>query len=405
MKMGKSDVTAKILTLVIAIFLWSYVMSETDPVQTQEYRNVTVSYTNTAALDRQGLVIMEPEEIKIDVRVNGKRSDFSQFSSSKIYAQVDLSGYSEGQVKIPVTVGLLDQASGIRVINYEPKEVLFTFDRIISREIPVTIAYQGTLPENYVRGDAVSRPQSILVSGPRTWINEVEMAQGVIDLTNKTENTTISTPIKILNDNGEEVRGLEKEPGFVDVTLPVYRTVELPVELVTVNELPDNYAITDIQISPETVAVKGDNSITQLTELRTVEIDINSMLDNDSITVDLDLPEGVTLLNPDQEITVNYQVREVVTTTLEFSFEDIELRNLQEGLVVDALAQNLTYTLELTGYDAEMEEITLEDINLYIDLEGFDQGEHEVEIRWEEIQNLSIGNVEPPIVQINITEE
>ncbi|WP_409227817.1 CdaR family protein [Gudongella sp. SC589] len=405
MKMGKSDVTAKILTLVIAIFLWSYVMSETDPVQTQEYRNVTVSYTNTAALDRHGLVIMEPEEIKIDVRVNGKRSDFSQFSSSKIYAQVDLSGYSEGQVKIPVTVGLLDQASGIRVINYEPKEVLFTFDRIISREIPVTIAYQGTLPENYVRGDAVSRPQSILVSGPRTWINEVEMAQGVIDLTNKTENTTISTPIKILNDNGEEVRGLEKEPGFVDVTLPVYRTVELPVELVTVNELPDNYAITDIQISPETVAVKGDNSITQLTELRTVEIDINSMLDNDSITVDLDLPEGVTLLNPDQEITVNYQVREVVTTTLEFSFEDIELRNLQEGLVADALAQNLTYTLELTGYDAEMEEITLEDINLYIDLEGFDQGEHEVEIRWEEIQNLSIGNVEPPIVQINITEE
>ncbi|HZH93708.1 MAG TPA: CdaR family protein, partial [Tissierellaceae bacterium] len=166
MKMGKSDVTAKILTLVIAIFLWSYVMSETDPVQTQEYRNVTVSYTNTAALDRQGLVIMDPEEVKIDVRVTGKRSDFSQFSSSKIYAQVDLSGYSEGQVKIPVTVGLLDQSSGIRVINHEPKEVLFTFDRIVSREIPVTMDYQGTLPENYVRGDTVSRPQSILVSGP-----------------------------------------------------------------------------------------------------------------------------------------------------------------------------------------------------------------------------------------------
>ena len=405
MKMGKSDVTAKILTLVIAIFLWSYVMSETDPDQTQEYRNVTVNYTNTAALDRQGLVIMEPEEVKIDVRVSGKRSDFSQFSSSKIYAQVDLSGYSEGQVKIPVTVGLLDQSSGIRVVNYEPKEVLFTFDSIVSREIPVTIDYQGTLPESYVRGDAVSRPQSILVSGPRTWINEVDRAQGVVDLTGRTENGVVSTPIKILDDGGEEVRGLEKEPGFVDVTVPIYRTVELPVELVTINELPDNYAITDIEISPEMVAVKGDNSVSQLTELRTAEIDINSMLENDSIPVELALPEGVTLLDPDQEIRVNYQIREVVTTTLEFTFDDIELRNLQEGLAVEPLIQDQVYTLELTGYDVELEEITLEDINLYLDLEEYETGEQEVEILWEELESLSIGNVEPPVVQIDIIEE
>jgi YbbR domain-containing protein len=405
MKMGKSDVTAKILTLVIAIFLWSYVMSETDPDQTQEYRNVTVNYTNTAALDRQGLVIMEPEEVKIDVRVSGKRSDFSQFSSSKIYAQVDLSGYSEGQVKIPVTVGLLDQSSGIRVVNYEPKEVLFTFDSIVSREIPVTIDYQGTLPESYVRGDAVSRPQSILVSGPRTWINEVDRAQGVVDLTDRTENVVVSTPIKILDDGGEEVRGLEKEPGFVDVTVPIYRTVELPVELVTINELPDNYAITDIEISPETVAVKGDNSVSQLTELRTAEIDINSMLENDSIPVELALPEGVTLLDPDQEIRVNYQIREVVTTTLQFTFDDIELRNLQEGLAVEPLIQDQVYTLELTGYDVELEEITLENINLYLDLEEYETGEQEIEILWEELESLSIGNVEPQIVQIDIIEE
>ncbi|MCR3955921.1 MAG: CdaR family protein [Gudongella sp.] len=405
MKMGKSDVTAKILTLVIAIFLWSYVMSETDPDQTQEYRNVTVNYTNTAALDRQGLVIMEPEEVKIDVRVSGKRSDFSQFSSSKIYAQVDLSGYSEGQVKIPITVGLLDQSSGIRVINHEPKEVLFTFDRIVSREIPVTIDYQGTLPINYVRGEALSRPQSILVSGPRTWINEVDRAQGVVDLTDRTENAVVSTPIKILNDSGEEVRGLEKEPGFVDVTLPIYRTVELPVELVTINELPDNYAITDIEISPQQVAVKGDNSISQLTELRTVEVDINSMLENDSIQVELALPEGVTLLDPDQEITVNYQIREVVTTSLDFSFEDLDIRNTQEGLVVEPLLQGQVYTLELTGYDIELEEITLEDITLYLNLEGYGTGEQEAEILWEELENLSIGNVEPPVVQIDITEE
>ncbi|HZH94074.1 MAG TPA: CdaR family protein, partial [Tissierellaceae bacterium] len=183
------------------------------------------------------------------------------------------------------------------------------------------------------------------------------------------------------------------------------RTVDLPVNLITINELPDNYAITDIEISPGTVAVKGDNSITQLTELRTLEVDINTMLENESIEVELDLPEGVTLLDPDQVIRVDYQVREVVTTTLEFSFEDIEFRNLQGGLELEPVGQNQTYTLELTGYDSDMEEISLEDLALFVDLEGYDAGNHEIEISWEEMDNLSIGNLQPPIVQINITEE
>ncbi len=405
MKMRESNVTAKILTLVIAIFLWSYVMSETNPDQTQEYRNITVNYSNTAALDRQGLVIMEPEEVKINVRVTGKRSEMAKFSASSIYAEVDLSGYNEGNVKIPVTVGLLDQASGIRVINHEPKEVLFSFDRIISREIPVSIDYQGELPENYVQGAVSSRPQSILISGPRTWINEVEKAQGIINLEDKTESFTISTPIKILNDSGEEVRGVAKDPGFIDVTLPIYRAVELPVELVTINELPDNYAITDIEISPETVAVKVDNTVAGLTELRTVEIDINSMLEAESMEVKLVLPEGVSLLDENQKITIDYIVREVVTSTLAFSFEDIEFINIPEGMEINPDLQQQTFTLQLKGYDAETEEITMEDLNLYVDLEGYEAGEYEIEVLWEEIENLSIVGLEPPVVQIIITDE
>jgi len=83
----------------------------------------------------------------------------------------------------------------------------------------------------------------------------------------------------------------------------------------------------------------------------------------------------------------------------------LELRNFQEGLVVKPLIQDQVYTLELTGYDVELEEITLEDINLYLDLEEYEMGEQEIEILWEELENLSIGNVEPPVVQINIAEE
>lgn len=406
MKIKKSDLTAKILTLVIAIFLWSYVMSEENPIEIREYKNITVSYTNAAVLDRQGFFIIEPEEVKIDVEVTGKRNDFSKnkFNASNIIAQIDLSGYSEGQVKIPITVDLLGQPSGIRVVNHDPKEALFTLDSIISKEIPIDIDYQGELSEEYVQGTATARPQSIMISGPKTWVNEVQKAQAMIDLTGKMENFTVPTLVKILNDKGEEVRGVEKEPRFVDITIPIFRIAELPIELVTINELPENYAITDIKISPKTVVVKVDSSITQLKEIKSVAIDINTMLENEITKIELDLPEGVTLLNEDEEISISYNVNEIITNIIEFTFNDIEIRNLSARLRVENGVPE-KYSIKLTGYDSDFKDVDLEGLNIYIDLDNYEKGEHQVVINWEEIDKFSIADVEPPTVKINITED
>jgi len=60
MSKGKNDITAKIVVLIIAIFLWSFVMDKENPDWTSEYRNVSVTMTNMSALDRQGLVVMDP---------------------------------------------------------------------------------------------------------------------------------------------------------------------------------------------------------------------------------------------------------------------------------------------------------------------------------------------------------
>ena len=77
MSKEKSDLTLKIFSVIIAIVLWSYVTSESEvnPDISKEYRNIPVTYTNKTALDRQDLVIMEPEEATVSVKVTGKKSD------------------------------------------------------------------------------------------------------------------------------------------------------------------------------------------------------------------------------------------------------------------------------------------------------------------------------------------
>lgn len=404
MKKRKNDITAKILTLVIAMFLWSYVMSDTNPQITREIRNISVTYLNTAALDRQGLVIMDPEDVKINVRLSGNKMDLDKIDGSSIFAQVDLSGYSEGQVRVPITVGLLDQTSAIRVESSDPKEVLFTFDRIITREIEPVVDLTGELGEDYLLGDITTRPQSILLRGPRTWINQVAKVSALVDISGRTNTMNLAVPIKILNDSGEEVRGIEKEPGLIDMTIPIFRAVNLPIELLTINELPDNFSITNIEISPSIIRVKGDNSIVNLTKIETIEVDINQLLETSAMEVQLNLPEGVTLVDPTQRITISYNVEETITEEIEFGFDDIVFTNLSEGLVVDEDAQEQTFILQITGFRSVIENLTTDDFGITANLNGLSQGSHQVQISFTQINNVSYVNEQPISVIVNLIE-
>lgn len=402
----KSDITAKILTLVIAIFLWSYVMSDTNPIIEKPVRNVAVTYANTAALDRQGLVIMGPEEVKINVRVSGQKADMDKFLTSNIFAQVDLSGYSEGQVKVPVTVGILDQTSGISVLSYEPKEVLFTFDRIITKEIPISITTSGELPEGYVMGDILARPQSILLRGPRTWINEVDSAVALVDITGKKEITNLSVPIKAVTDSGEEVRGVEKEPGIIDMTLPVFKTALVPVQLTTVNELPEGLSLTEITISPEVVMIKGDESVDLLERIETMPIDVNGLLDKTSVEVQLNLPGGISMLDPSEKIIVSYKVEETVEITSQFTLEQVRIINIPEGLTLGEIEDELVYTVVLKGYKSLVEDLDfVTAFRPSIDLQDLEAGSHEVELSFLPNPDITVESVVPNTAIINLVEE
>ena len=405
MKIKKSDIPAKIVTLMIAIFLWSYVMSDTNPVRETEIRNITVNYINASELDRQGLIIMGPEEVKVNVRLTGKKADldkFLKYRTENIFAQVDLSGYSEGKIKVPITVGLLDQATGVSVLSHEPKEVLFNFEKIVSKEVPIQITLAGELMEGYVTGDITLKPQKIMVSGPRTWINEVERAVGVVDVSGGKNDISVTVPVKVVDSAGEEVRGIDKEQAVVDVILPVFNTNKVPIELVTINELPDDYAITNIEIKPSNVLLKGKD-LEMITRIYSKEVDILSLIDQESIDLELQLPEGVSLLEGDQKIVLSYKIERIVDKAITFSGNQIELLNLDNRFKLDESYLNQNYIVNINGFKSMLDTIKIEDLNPKIDLNELEAGEHEISIKWDDNPNFEIQSVNPPVI-INIIE-
>lgn len=309
MKKVKSDTTLKIFAFVISIVLWSYVMSEVNPDVKREY-NISVEFMNKEVLEKNGLVIMSPKEQNINVTVKGEKFDMGNFSFEDIKASVDLSGYGEGKVKVPINAGL-KQLSNIKIQDFEPREILFTFDKIITKEKIVTITTSGKLAPDYVLGEIKTKSPPVLLKGPRTWVNEVSEIVADVSLEGRKENINVTVPVKMVDDQGNNVMGITNEPGVIDITIPVYKTTTVPIEIQTINELPENYESTDIDINPLSVTLVGRESISNLKFIQTKPIDINLFIEDKIVETELELPEGVKLLNPNEKITVSLNVEEI----------------------------------------------------------------------------------------------
>ena len=401
----KGNWTVKLFALLIAIFLWSYVMSEVNPVRTTSYKDVNVTLTNISSLDRQGLVVMSPKSPTINVTVSGNKTDMDRFTPANITAEIDLEGHSEGEIKIPVNVKLQNTSSNIKLENFEPKEILFKIDKIISKEVNVNVQTLGELPEGYILEEVNKNIQNIVIKGPRTLVNEVSEARAIVDLTDKTNSSTSSLPVQLLNDEEQEVGGIEKDPGIVDVELNISKTMSLDIELETINELPENININDIKIYPTNVQVKGSGDFSKFKKIKTKAVDINSLIGKSSIEVELALPDGLKLIDPKQKVSISYSVEEIVEKEFTFLSNEINIINLDEKFEVEKESLPSKVKVVLKGSKAIFDNISKDNVKLYIDLEELSLGTNEIDLKVEEIKGLTLKTIDPSKSNIKLKEK
>lgn len=378
-------------------------MSEVNPPFENEFKNVNVEYINEAALERQGLVVMEPQKATIRVTISGRRSEVLKVSEKDIIAQVDLSGYSEGEQKVPVYVQVPDD---VKIVDYSPKEILFRFDKIIRKSSPVVVETQGKLAQGYVLATPEIKPESIYIQGPRTWVNLVAKAIAYVDVSNKAEDINTTVAVKIVDDEGNDVRGVTMEQSVVDVFIPVYQVKKVPIELQTENQLPDNYEIVEININPSTIEIKGrKEDLAKVNLIKTKPIDINALIDNRNIPVELELPEGVSLLRPDEKVIITLNVDEKISRTFGYTLEDVDIVNLDSNLIIDENDFNKTIMVTVEGMSSKINSLNKEDIDLTMDLKDLDEGTHRVNVDVSVEEGITVVTLVPEGLNITLIKE
>lgn len=402
-KAKRNNITIKVLSLLIAVIMWSYVMSEVNPPITQEFPNIKVNYLNQNSLAESGLEIMEPKEAKVTVRLSGRRSDIKTINPNDIIAQADLWGYSEGMNRVPVEVKLPDNVV-LEVVS--PQYIQFKLDSIITKEHKISLRTTGNTEDGYTSDEGEVRPSSVLIKGPRSLVNSVSKVVATVDLTNINSDIKTSVPVRVLDDKGNEVSGIKKEPSTAEITIPILGTKTVKVNPRLKGAPLEGYSITDIQMNPISVKIKGRKEILNDIEfLETGPIDVENISLSKQMPIGIALPEGVELMEEDLNPLAKIQVEKIIEKDIELSTDNLMFINLDTRYVVDKTSLPDKVTITVRGTESKVEELNEEDITFYSDLSGLEKGSHRVSVKVILDEDIELIQMKHEIIDITIKEE
>ena len=312
-----------VLSLLLAVILWMYVMTDLNPEDTKTLYNVPVVFTGLDTLEERGLTISEGANQTVTLSLQATRSVLQQLNNENVSVAINVSNKDTGvQTEVNYTPTYPRSVSNdpITIRSRSPSVIQSTISKWVTREIEVRGSFTGSVAEGFQKGELSISPSTITVSGQEDVVNQIDYAQVVLSQTELSETYTGELPFALVGFNGEAVsaEGLELSSQTVMVTLPVVQLKEVKL---TVEVVPGGGATQDdakITISPESIMVSGgEDDLESLTEISLGQIELQKIFGTDQITFKIPLDESLTNVSGVSEATVTVSISGLATRTIE----------------------------------------------------------------------------------------
>lgn len=300
-----SDTKLKILSVLLAIFMWTFVINSTNPTVNKTFRNIPVVIKNQDGLEKSGYVIIDNDQTyTTNIKLKGTREKLVGLKPTNIYASIDIANLSEGVQSLEIKV---DTPSGISVEELEPEDIALNIQKVIEKTLPVNPVINDKIKDGRIADVNEITPANITVKGPASLINKVDRAEVRIDDMSLLDGKIHNVPIKVLDRSGKVIEDINISHDDINISFIVYETKKVPIKVATTGFIDSNYMEISREVSPDTIVIKGKESlIRDVEEINTKPININRLRGTVSGEVKLDLPEGIEVYNG--EGLINYRI-------------------------------------------------------------------------------------------------
>lgn len=369
----KHKIRTLLLSLVISFGLWLYVVTVISPEYEVTVYNVPVELVGTGTLDVKGLMVTsDTRGLKVDLTLQGDRSDLKKFNNSNVTAIVDLAQITHaGEHQLECSVSF--QSGTADVVGKNPSTISVTVADKQTKTVPIEVTYIGSVPDGYEadRQDVEMNHTTVTVSGPKRTLDRIASAGIVVDLTGRMTSFAEDYPVTLCGIDGRPIA----DDSFVTINLEqiravvqVYKVKVVPVQFVldfTNSGLQEHMVTVYPQL--ESVTLIGDTEdLDNVGPALTFTISLSNYAQATTDVFEPVLPDGVQCK---ERILAHIQMPEMARRVI--SVSNFDLTNLPEGMEVSLVK---SATVEIWGPREIVEQLSADAVRGVLDCTAISAG-------------------------------
>lgn len=378
--------TNNLLFISLALAVIVFIVIDQKIIYYSESSAEVLSNQTVKAIYNEEAYVIEGLPEVVDITLIGNTANlYIAKQSGTNEVTVDLTGLKAGTHKVEFKYN-----QGISSVDYKVNPSYATviiYNKVsLATTMSIDVLNQDKLDDKIIIDNINVADDSVVVRGAEKQISKVASVKALVDVNNLSTQeigtTTLKdVPLKAYDESGNVI-DVELVPSKVDVDVQISSpTKELPIKVIPVGEVAFGKAISSIKTSESKVTVYGTTSSLEEMNYIPVKVDVSDLSTNKEYKLEIEKPVGIKSMNINN-ITVNITLDNV--SDKDINNVAIESRNLGSDYKVSALSSEDSFvTVNVKGVQSVIDAITSDNISAFVDLNGYTEGEYEVDVNVE----------------------
>lgn len=369
----KEKLIVQSICLLLSIGLWFYISNVENSIRTISISDIPVQLTDVEDLKNVGLALSTNQTFMVDLKIEGQSSDIYKINKDQFVLEANLGDYAlkKGENRIPIKI--IDYPSSINIKNTSALTIKVNLDEYKEKVVDVSSEISVSATSGFFVGTPQIEKSEVIVSGAAAQVEKVEkvVVRGTIE--NVSTDIEKSYNLIPIDKDGQEVKDVSLSEDSTQITIVVSKGKSVPIKVITKGTVPSGKLVSIKALTSE-VEINGPKEVTNtIDEITTTAIDLSEITESKEISVNLLIPDGVTIDHGKNVVTVKIEIEK--STSKEVSVK-VNMIGKVEG-------ENYTFSTEevkikVYDYEDKLQSINSDTFIAELDLSGLSEGEHEL---------------------------
>ena len=296
--MLKNKNVVRVLSVLIAIVLWAYVMGEVNPTSSSTLKNIKVNIVNEEVLDEAGLAIAGSTDYRVSVTLEGKRSVVKKVRAGDLDVTADVQGFKRGVHYIEVKVEAPDD---VKVTDIKNSKIKVKIEKKVSESRKVNPVLTGNNDDAVLKNAAVA-PDTVQVTGAKSDVEKVKHVNAPVSAKAlEAGKGEAEAELVAVNGSGDEVKEVELSAETAKVKASVMRTKTVTLKVPVRGENKNTRKVS--VDAPGKVKIQGTKKkLAGVEEITCKSIDVSDVYGTTVFDLELKTPKGIKVLTPEDKL-------------------------------------------------------------------------------------------------------